>query len=120
MGDFIRRFLLFLLLGIVGGLLTACIGIYDNSENFLNPPGTGKEELSVLNELGTPSLATTVEDKKVYVYKVRDVKYIILVGLYEGYDLVITCRDGLVVESRKVPRPRAFTLFNPVPWAVPD
>ncbi|MBN1901999.1 hypothetical protein JW926_11810 [Candidatus Sumerlaeota bacterium] len=120
MSDFFRRFLLCVFLGVAGALLTACIGIYDNTENFLNPPGTGKEEISVLTELGTPSLATTVEDKKVYVYKVRDVKYIILVGIYEGYDLVITCRDGLVEESRKVPRPRAFTLFNPVPWAVAD
>lgn len=120
MGDFLKRLLLYFLLGIAGVLLTACIGIYDNTENFLNPPGTGKEELSVLNELGNPSFSTIVEDKKVYVYKVRDVKYIILVGLYEGYDLVITCRDGLVVESRKVPRPSSFTLFSPVPWAVAD
>jgi|GEM_PF-627293 len=105
---------------LISFCLTACIGIYDNTENFLNPPDAGTDEIEILNELGTPSFASDVEDKTVYVYKVRDVKYIILIGLYEGYDLVITCRDGVVAETRKVPRPSAFCLFSPVPWAVPD
>ena len=109
--------MLFFLLVMV--FLSGCMGFY-NSENFLNPPATGSEEIAVLKELGCPAFSTTVEDQKVYVYRVRNVKYIILVGLYEGYDLVVICRDGMVVDTKKAPRPSTFTLFNPVPWAVAD
>ena len=107
---------------IVIGLfvLTGCLGFYRNTDNFLNLPDAGEEEIKILNELGIPSFSTMVEDKKIYCYRVRNVKYIILVGIYEGYDLIITCRDGTVVESRRVMRPWTFTLFNPVPWAVVD
>ena len=101
-------------------ILSSCMGFYNNTSNFLNPPGIGTEEINVLKELGTPAFSTIVEDQKVYTYRVRDVKYIILIGLYEGYDLVVICRDGMVVESKRVPRPKAFTLFNPLPWAVAD
>ncbi|HPB30151.1 MAG TPA: hypothetical protein PLB62_01720 [Candidatus Sumerlaeota bacterium] len=101
-------------------LLTGCIGIYNNQDNFLNPPETGAPEINMLNSLGAPQFSTTVEDQKVYVYRVRNVKYIVLVGLYEGYDLVVICRDGMVVQTKRVPRPKAFTLFNPLPWAVAD
>jgi len=110
-------FAFFLLAAI---FLAGCVGTYNNSDNFLNPPAIGSEEIAVLKELGAPAFSTTAEDQKVYVYKVRDVKYIILVGLYEGYDLVVVCRDGAVIESKRVPRPKAFTLFNPLPWAVAD
>jgi len=109
---------LFVILGML--FLSGCMGFYKNSDNFLNVPKTGEQEIVILNELGIPSYSTSVEDKKVYCYRVRDVKYIILVGIYDGYDLIITCRDGVVVESKRVPRPRTFTLFSPVPWAVAD
>jgi len=110
------------LLFAIGGMifLSGCMGFYKNSDNFLNIPQTGAQEIVILNELGIPTYSTSVEEKKVYCYRVRDVKYIILVGIYEGYDLIITCRDGVVVESKRVPRPRTFTLFSPVPWAVTD
>lgn len=101
-------------------IFTGCVGSYNNTHNFLNPPATGDEELSVLKEFGTPSFATTVEDQKIYTFKVRDVKYMVCIGLYEGYDLVVICRDGMVVETKKVPPPKSFSLFYPVPWAVAE
>ncbi len=111
----------FLVVVVLGMLfLSGCMGFYKNSDNFLNIPQAGEKEIVILNQLGIPSFSASVEDNKVYCYRVRDVKYIILVGIYEGYDLVITCRDGAVVESKRVPRPRTFTLFSPVPWAVAD
>ena len=53
-------------------------------------------------------------------YKVRDVQYLVLVGLYKGYDLLVVCRDGRVVESEKITRPNAMTILYPTPWAVAD
>jgi len=107
-------------LGFVFISLCGCVGTYNNTTNFLNPPDIGTEEITVLKELGSPVFSTVVEDQKVYIYRARNVKYIILVGLYEGFDLVVICRDGMVVESKKVPRPKTFTLFYPTPWAVAD
>jgi hypothetical protein len=99
-------------------LLTGCIGIYDNSDTFFKQPNVGMTESALLQNYGTPSFAGEADGvQKVYTYKVRDHKYIVLVGIYEGYDLVVTCSGGQVLQVDKVMRPKAFTLFNPVPWA---
>lgn len=97
--------------------LTGCIGIYDNSERFMSQPGIGTDEVTMLKTYGTPDFVGFVEDKKVYTYKVRNNKYIILVGDYQGYDLVIVCESGQVKEVTRVNRPKGFALLNPVPWA---
>lgn len=101
-------------------VLTGCIGIYNNSDVFFNPPETGTSELELLKDFGAPDFAETTREGKVYVYKVRDVKYIILVGIYDGHDMVVVMQDGVVVQTRNVQRPKAFTLFQPIPWAVAD
>lgn len=98
-------------------LLSGCIGIYDNTDIFFDLPNPDMPEAELLQKYGTPSYAGFADDQKIYTYKVRDNKYIILIGLYEGYDLVITCRDGVVVKTDRVERPTGFALFNPVPWA---
>lgn len=112
------RIVLFVILSSL--ILSGCVGIYNNEGNFLNLPETGSEEINALKELGPPAFSTEVEDQKIYIYKARNVKYIICVGLYEGYDVVITCRDGMVVDSKKIARPKTFTFLTPVPWAVTD
>ena len=99
---------------------TGCVGIYDNSARFFNVPKVGTSEVELLKDFGAPSFTTSAGSRKVHVYKVRDVKYIILVGIYEGYDLVVVVQNGRVEETKKVPRASAFTLFTPVPWAVAD
>lgn len=96
---------------------TGCIGLYNSTGNFLNNPPDGMDEATMLKTYGKPSFATDVEDSKVYIYEVRDNKYIILVGVYDGYDLIVECRDGRVTETSRVQRPKAFALFQPLPWA---
>lgn len=100
--------------------LSGCIGMYSNTSLFYNDPASGMEEVKLIQQYGTPSFSTNIEDRKVYTFKVRDNNYYILLGAYSGYDLVVVCRDGLVVETTRVPRPSAFTLFTPVPWAETD
>ncbi len=103
---------------VLAGALSGCVGIYDNSSAFFNPPEPGMAEQAMLEKYGTPAFAMDLENgKRVYTYKVRDNKYIVLVGLYDGYDLVIACEDGEVSKVSRVPRAEAFTLFQPVPWA---
>lgn len=97
--------------------LSGCIGIYDNSKLFQPTPQVGMTELEVLKQYGTPSYSGFVGDNAVYTYKIRDNKYIVLFGMYEGYDLVLTCDNGQVVSIDRAERSNAFTLFNPVPWA---
>lgn len=98
-----------------------CIGIYNNTEKFLNQPKEGTSEAELLGTFGLPDFSSPLEGGgKVYGYKVRDVKYIILVGVYEGYDLLFTVQGGALKETKKIARPKAFTLFQPVPWAVSD
>ncbi len=101
-------------------LLSGCIGFYGNTKRFLQPPTEGMEEIEMLKQFGEPSFCAVVEDQKVYSYKVRDVKYIVLVGTYNGYDLIVVCRDGRVIEVKKMPRNRGFTLFTPPAWTVAD
>jgi hypothetical protein len=100
--------------------LSGCIVIYDNSLQFELQPGKGLEETEVLKRYGAPEYAGFVENKQVYIYKIRNNRYYVLFGVYEGYDLVITCENGVVTDVSKVSRPSAMTLFNPVPWAEAD
>ena len=100
--------------------LTSCVGIYDNTKRFMNLPAEGTDELQMIREYGSPDFTTTVEDQKVYTYKVRKVGYYVVVGIYEGYDLMVVCRDGRIVESKKIPHHNSFTIFQPVPWSVAD
>lgn len=120
MRQILMRVILLSALAIALLLNTGCIGIYDNTDLFLNDPAVGSSEVDMLKMYGTPAFATTAEDKKVYTYKVRDVLYIICVGIYKGHDMVVVLRDGDVEEVKKVARPSTFTLFQPLPWAVAD
>ncbi|GAB4315279.1 MAG: hypothetical protein Kow0059_07290 [Candidatus Sumerlaeia bacterium] len=107
---------------IVGALIlsSGCFGLYDNTDLFLNDPPIGGGEVDMLKNYGTPAFVANTGDRRVYTYKVRNVMYIICVGLYEGYDMAVVVRDGKVEEVKKVERPTAFTLFQPLPWAVAD
>ncbi len=107
-------------LAMVALSLSACVGFYGNTTRFLQPPAEGMEEIEMIKQYGEPSFTTVVEDQTVYTYKIRDVKYLVVVGLYEGYDLVIVCRDGRVIEVKKIDRNRSFSLFHPVPWAIEE
>ncbi len=98
--------------------LTGCIGLYNNSEQFLNEPEVGMSEVEVIKTYGTPAFASGVGLDRVLTYKVRDTKYLLVFGQYEGYDLVIVMKDGKVVETQKVPVGKAFALFQPWPWLV--
>jgi hypothetical protein len=103
------------------GLFPGCVGIYDNTGRFMNPPKEGLTEAELITTYGAPDFTNAVEGgAKMYVYKVRDVKYIILVGVYEGYDLVVTVVGGKVKETKQLPRAKSMTLFQPIPWAVAD
>lgn len=107
-------------LGLLIVSLSGCVGLYGNTTRFLQPPTEGMEEIEMIKQYGEPSFSTIVEDQKVYCYKVRDVKYLVVVGIYEGYDLVIVCRDGRVIHIKKIDRNRCFSLFQPVPWAIEE
>jgi hypothetical protein len=98
-------------------LLTGCYGTYDNSQLFFNLPKVGTTEGTVLRTYGTPAFAGFAENEKIYTYKVRKNQYIILFGQYEGYDMVVTCKNGEVSSVDKVVRPRTFSLLYPTPWA---
>ena len=108
--------------GLMMTLISACgcVGIYGNTKRFLNPPTAGMKEIDMIKAYGEPSFATEIEDQKVYTYSVRDVRYIVVVGLYKGYDLVVVCRDGYVIEVKKISRNDSLALFQPVPWVVPE
>jgi hypothetical protein len=97
--------------------LTGCIGIYNNSNLFQLSPNEGLDEVELLKRYGAPDFSGYVENRQVYVYKVRNNRYIVLFGLYEGYDMVVTCENGVVRNVSRVERPQAFALLNPVPWA---
>lgn len=120
MSSFVTRSLKAAALVLGMSTLAGCYGTYNNTSLFYNDPASGMEEVKLLQQYGTPAFATNIEDRKVYSFKVRDNSYIILVGMYNGYDLVVVCRDGLVVETKRVPRPSSFTLFSPLPWAEAD
>ena len=98
--------------------LTGCVGFYNNSDQFLNPPATGMKELEVLKTYGTPQFASESGGDRILSYKVRDTKYILLFGQYEGYDLIVVFKDGAVVETYKVQIPKVFCLFQPWNWVV--
>lgn len=105
---------------LCGTLLTGCLGFYRNNTQFVIPPKEGITELSMLQTYGRPSYSGFVENQKVYIYSVRENQYIVLIGIYKGYDLVVTCEGGVVRDVKRVNRPEVFTLLNPVPWAVSD
>ena len=97
---------------------TGCVGIYDNSSLFkYKGPAEGVEEVEMLQSYGAPSFATQVGSQKVYIYKIRDNKYIILFGLFDGADLTVTCEEGKIIKVNRVERPKAFSLFQPWIWA---
>ena len=99
---------------------TGCVGIYDNTEMFLNDPPVGMSETDVIKTYGTPSFVSTEGDTKILTYKVRDAKYIVLIGLYDGYDLIVRMQNGSVEETFKVQIPKAFALFSPWYWIVTE
>ena len=101
-------------------LATGCFGRFDNTYKFINEPRTGQAELEMLKQYGIPNFTTSVEGQRIYGYKVRRANYYVFLGLYDGYDMLIVCRDGRVVETRKVLRPETVTILQPVPWAVSD
>ena len=114
------RLVWLILVGAVLAASTGCVGIYDNTEQFLNDPPPGMVESEVLKTYGTPSFATDTSDGKILTYKVRDAKYIILIGMYSGYDLIVRMENGAVAETYKVSTPKSFALFNPWPWIVTE
>lgn len=115
-----KKGLLTAALGVAMLMLGGCLGIYDNTDTFLNSPAVNSGEVDLLKNYGTPAFAGRAEDRTVYTYKVRDVMYIICVGIYKGYDMVVVVRDGRVEDVKKVTRPTSFVLFQPIPWAVAD
>lgn len=110
------------LMAIAGllGLSTGCVGIYSNKELFLNEPAVGTSEVDTIKQFGAPDFNVETGANSVFTYKVRDVMYFILFGIYRGYDLVVVFENGLVNETHRVQRPKTVTLFQPVPWAVQD
>jgi hypothetical protein len=97
-------------------LLSGCMGFYDNTDTFMNGPETGMGEVEMISKYGTPAFAGDADGTQVYTYKVRDSKFIILVGLFDGYDLVVQCKKGKVVDTKRVERASTFTLFQPNLW----
>lgn len=102
--------------------LVGCVGIYGNTEKFLNEPAIGQQEVDVLTTYGAPDFATTTgNNQRVLMYKVRDVKYFILVGIYSGHDLMVKFdAQGQVQETKRVPRPKTVSILQPLPWAVSE
>ncbi len=108
----------FVMMLMIAGVMTAgCVGTYSNKARFVQDPKTGMLEADMVRTYGAPAFKTQVENENLYVYKVRDNKYIVLIGLYEGYDIVVTARAGEVKAVDRIARPQTFTLLNPVPWA---
>ncbi len=107
--------------GILGLLvvltLTGCIGIWDNSSLYTVQPAVGSPESDLLKNYGAPSFAASVDNQKIYTYKIRNNMYIICFGLFNGRDMVVVCEDGKVKEIKSVERPKAFSLFQPWTWA---
>jgi hypothetical protein len=112
----------FTLLGLAALLIamSGCVGVYDNSGRFLNDADVGETQADVIKRFGTPSFTTGSGAETVMTYDVRDNKYIILIGMYDGYDMVIVFKDGKVTETRKVQLGTRFALFSPWNWIVAD
>ncbi len=100
--------------------LPGCFGVYDNTDRFLNDPDLGLTETEVIKGYGTPAFASGNNKERVLTYQVRDNKYIILVGIYEGYDLIVIFRDGKVAETHKVERGKSLAFLSPLPWIVTE
>ena len=98
-------------------LSAGCVGVYKNTDVFAIQPHEGMSEVEMLQSFGAPHFSAYVEDQKIYTYKVRDNKYIIAVGVYDGYDMVVTCQNGTVKKVGRVERPRSFSVLFPTPWA---
>ncbi|MBN1516562.1 hypothetical protein JXA32_08330 [Candidatus Sumerlaeota bacterium] len=97
---------------------TACVGIRSNEGNFLNPPERGISELELLLTYGKPDFTAAVEDQKVYIYSVVSEKYIIAVGMSGSYDLIVTCRDGEVVDTKRIKSAGGISILQPNTWQV--
>ncbi|MBI1783621.1 hypothetical protein HYR69_00630 [Candidatus Sumerlaeota bacterium] len=96
--------------------LTGCISSYSNTARFTQPPHPGMPETEMLQRFGAPDYSGFVEDQKIYVYKVRDSKYIIIVGQYSGRDIVVTAKGGVVRSVQEVPRGECMTFLYAAPW----
>ncbi len=103
-------------LAIFAVSLTGCVSTYSNTQRFSQPPHPGMTELAMLQKFGAPDFMGFVEDQKVYVYKVRDSKYIIAVGQYSGRDLIITVKGGVIKSVEDTPRSQSVTFFYAAPW----
>jgi len=96
--------------------LSGCVSIYSNSNQFDPAPHVGMTEMDLIQTYGAPDYAGFVEDQKIYVYKVRDSKFIIALGQYNGYDMVITTKGGIIKDTRRLPRGQAVTFLYAAPW----
>lgn len=112
-----KRIALMLALAATVTVFGGCFAMYDNTKTFLNQPAEGLSEGDMIRTYGAPAYSGTAENQKIYVYKVRDNKFILIVGVYEGYDLAVTCENGQVAEVSRIERPKALTLFGAIPWA---
>lgn len=106
------------LLGVLaaGVLFSGCVSVYSNTKRFDPAPHVGMTEMDLILTYGAPDYAGFVEDQKIYVYKVRDSKFIIALGQYNGYDMVITTKGGIIKDTRRLPRGQAVTLLYAAPW----
>lgn len=101
-------------------LASGCVGIYSNKDRFLNEPRLGESITDVVKAYGAPTFNVDDGSRKLFTYKVREVMYFILVGIYQGHDLVVTFDDDRVVSTQRLPRPKTVTILQPIPWAVAD
>lgn len=112
------------LAGAVASLLlcvsSGCVGIYSNKDRFLNEPQPGLSLTEVVKTYGAPSFMVDDGPTKLFTYKVRDVMYFVLVGIYQGHDLVVAFQNGVVTATHRLPRPKTVAFLQPLPWAVAD
>lgn len=96
--------------------LTGCVSIYSNAKRFDPAPHVGMTEMDLIQNYGAPDYSGFVEDQKIYVYKVRTSKFIIALGQYSGYDMVIMTKGGVIKDTRRLPRGEAVSLIYAAPW----
>jgi hypothetical protein len=93
-------------LALGAATLTGCISTYSNMNRFASSPHIGMGEAELIQKYGAPD----------YVYRVRDNKFLLGVGQYAGYDLVITTKGGVVRSTHSVLRGQSVTFLHPAPW----
>jgi len=112
----IRRWIQGLVICSLPIALGGCVSVYSNHPRFDPPPSDGMNELEMLRKYGAPAFAGFVEDQKVYVFKIRDSQYLLGFGQFKGYDLVVTCKGGIVKNTERVPRGQTSCFLAPAPW----